>query len=314
MKYSYKEALKRIKEAKEKNSTSLDLSNLELEKIPEDVFPLANLTRLELHNNKISIIPNSLAQLTNLTSLSLANNQISTIPDSLAQLTNLTELNLKDNQINSIPDNFAQLANLTELYLTDNQLKVGKEVYELPVQEQITTILKWQAAEKTNQLQPIHEAKVIFIGQSNYGKTHLIELLREGEIKREITTTHGIERSKIEIDHPDKPIRINFWDLGGQEFMRSTHQFFFSERTLYVLVTLARKERTELNHWLKLANQLGNNAPVLVVINKIDQNPHDLDRNSLQRDYPNIIGFVRTTINDCPETTSKASINKYAPS
>jgi small GTP-binding protein len=150
-------------------------------------------------------------------------------------------------------------------------------------------------------LQPIHEAKVIFIGESNYGKTHLIELLREGEIKRKITTTHGIERSQITIPYTGKDIRLNIWDLGGQEFMRSTHQFFFSERTLYVLVTLARRERNELNHWLKLADQLGNKAPVLVVINKIDLDPHDLDRKSLERDYPNIIGFVRTSIYDCED-------------
>ena len=142
---------------------------------------------------------------------------------------------------------------------------------------------------------------MIFIGESNYGKTHLIEFLREGEIKREIRTTHGIERSQFSIPYKDKDIRLNIWDLGGQEFMRSTHQFFFSERTLYVLVTLARRERNELNHWLKLANQLGNKAPVLVVINKIDADPHDLDRKGLERDYPNIIGFVRTSIYDCKD-------------
>ena len=78
--------------------------------------------------------------------------------------------------------------------------------------------------------------------------------------------------------------------------MRSTHQFFFSERTLYVLVTLARRERNEVNHWLKLANQLGDKAPVLVVINKIDEDPQGLDRKSLERDYPNIIGFVLSLI------------------
>ena len=90
--------------------------------------------------------------------------------------------------------------------------------------------------------------------------------------------------------------------------MRSTHQFFFSERTLYVLVTLARRERNELNHWLKLANQLGNRAPVLVVINKIDADPHDLDRKSLERDYPNIIGFVRTCIYDCDDGKAAETI------
>ena len=134
--------------------------------------------------------------------------------------------------------------------------------------------------------------------------------LREKEIKREINTTHGIERSKLQIPFEEDTIDLNIWDLGGQEFMRSTHQFFFSERTLYVLVTLARRERNELNHWLKLANQLGKNAPILVVINKVDVNEHDIDRASLQRDYPNIKGFVRTTINDCDEVKAMDSIDK----
>ena len=129
-------------------------------------------------------------------------------------------------------------------------------------------------------------------------------------IKRDIKTTHGIERSQLSIPYQDNNIRLNIWDLGGQEFMRSTHQFFFSERTLYVLVTLARRERDELNHWLKLVNQLGDKAPVLVVINKIDVDPQDLDRKSLERDYPNIIGFVRTCIHDCDDENAADTIER----
>ena len=44
----------------------------------------------------------------------------------------------------------------------------------------------------------------------------------------------------------------------------------------YMYFTLAGFERKELNHWLQLASQLGNKAPVLVVINKIDLDPQDL--------------------------------------
>ncbi|MEM6379212.1 MAG: COR domain-containing protein, partial [Bacteroidota bacterium] len=231
----------------------------------------------------------------------MSENQLSTIPDSIATLSNLTSLYLGNNQLNTIPDSIEKLTSLNSLDLRDNQFKVGAEIYDLPPQEQIQEILKWQRAQKAGTLQPIHEAKVIFIGESNYGKTHLIEWIKEGAINRKIKTTHGIERNQISIPYQEDSIRLNIWDLGGQEFMRSTHQFFFSERTLYVLVTLARRERNELNYWLKLANQLGNQATVLVVINKVDLDDHDLDRRSLERDYPNIAGFVRTSINDCKE-------------
>jgi internalin A len=293
-----------------KSLTQLSLSNNQLGNLPENISQLQNLSILDLDNNQLSDLPESISQLKNLSILSLSNNELSSLPESISQLQNLSQLYLHNNQLSNLPESILQLQNLSEFSLYDNQFEVSSEVWELPILEQIQEILKWQKAEVANELLPIHEAKAIFIGESNFGKTHLIELLREKEIKREITTTHGIERSRIEIPYEDDTINLNIWDLGGQEFMRSTHQFFFSERTLYVLVTLARRERNELNHWLKLANQLGGSAPVLIVINKVDINDHDIDRGSLERDYPNIVGFVRTSINDCDETKALDSINK----
>ncbi|MFM9950258.1 MAG: COR domain-containing protein [Saprospiraceae bacterium] len=157
-------------------------------------------------------------------------------------------------------------------------------------------ILKWFGS---SEKRPILEAKVMFIGDSGYGKTHLIEMLKNGSIKRDITTTLGIERSRLEdAASPQGPVRLNVWDLGGQEFMRSTHQFFFTTRTLYVLVTDARQgeRREDLRHWLNLVKELGENAPVLIVINKIDENDHDIDRERLDREYDNIVGYVRTCV------------------
>ena len=303
-------ALEKIEEAKRNNSTELDLSHCELTQFPLEILELTNLTELRIEHNQLTTIPEAIENLTNLTELYLNNNRLTTLPEFTRKLTKLENLRLQNNKLTKLPESIAKLTNLKTLHLEMNKFEVGAEVYNLPPQEQIWEILKWQRAQEAGTLQPIHEAKVIFIGESNYGKTHLIEMLREGEINREITTTHGIERSQINIPYEEKDIRLNIWDLGGQEFMRSTHQFFFSERTLYVLVTLARRERNELNHWLKLANQLGNKAPVLVVINKIDLDPHDLDRKSLERDYPNIVGFVRTCIHDCDDGQATETIEE----
>ncbi|MCH7762605.1 MAG: leucine-rich repeat domain-containing protein [Candidatus Marinimicrobia bacterium] len=283
------------------NLTNLNLGGNQLTIIPEFIGKLTKLTKLRFWENQLTIIPEFIGKLTKLNVLSLHRNKLAAIPETIGKLTNLAEFRLYNNQLTTLPESIENLTLLSHLELKDNNFKVGVEIYDLPPKEQIQEILKWQRAQQAGTLQPIHEAKVIFIGESNYGKTHLIELLKKGKIKRKIKTTHGIERSQITIPYKDKDIRLNIWDLGGQEFMRSTHQFFFSERTLYVLVTLARRERNELNHWLKLVNQLGNKAPVLVVINKIDIDPHDLDRKSLERDYPNIIGFVRTCIYDSKE-------------
>ncbi|NOQ25006.1 MAG: GTP-binding protein [Bacteroidales bacterium] len=291
------------------NLEYLHLGNNQLSSLPENISKLTKLTNLELEINQLSSLPESISELINLEYLNLDSNQLSSLPESISELMNLTRLNLDSNQLSNLPESISKLTKLIVLKLSNNKFKVGSEIFELKPKEQIAEILKWQRAQKAGTLKAIHEAKVIFIGESNYGKTHLIELLRKGKIKRKIKTTHGIERNPFKVPYKDKDIRLNIWDLGGQEFMRSTHQFFFSERTLYILVTLARRERNELNHWLKLVNQLGNKAPVLVVINKIDLDSHDLDRKSLERDYPNIIGFVRTCINDCEDTKSNDSID-----
>ena len=294
----------------------LEAENNQLVTLPEFIGNLTNLFLLDLRGNQLKELPDSIGNLTKLKDFYISNNRLIKLPESIGQLTNLRELDISINQLTFLPDSLEKLTRLYKLELSDNHFKVGAEVYELSRKEQIKEILKWQRAQQAGTLQPIHEAKVIFIGESNYGKTHLIEWLKEGEITRKIKTTHGIERNQINISANSVEIRLNIWDLGGQEFMRSTHQFFFSERTLYVLVSLARRERNELNHWLKLVNQLGNQAPVLVVINKIDLDPHDLDRKSLERDYPNIIGFIRTCIKDCKEgkaaETLKALKNKIA--
>ncbi|AXG69750.1 internalin-A [Kordia sp. SMS9] len=290
------------------NLKDLNLVRNQISEIPTAIGKLTNLTTLDLSVNQITEIPVTIGKLSKLTGLGLSRNQITEIPEAIGKLTKLTILYLRNNKLISIPESLKKLTNLRDVDLKGNQFKVGSEVYQLPPQEQIQAILTWQHAQQSGTLEPIHEAKVIFIGESNFGKTHLIEFLKEGKIKREIKTTHGIERRKLAIPYPEKDIQLNIWDLGGQEFMRSTHQFFFSERTLYVLVTLARRERNELNHWLKLVNQLGKKAPVLVVINKIDLNPHDIDRLSLERDYPNIKGFIRTCIKDCPESNAEDTL------
>ncbi|MBK7938249.1 MAG: hypothetical protein IPJ82_14725 [Lewinellaceae bacterium] len=232
-----------------------------------------HLRALNLSENGLTEFPfpegNALRKLEN---LSLAENRIKTfaLPPGMD---GLIDLALEENPLDSPPPDVVAL---------------GKG-----------EILKWL---KDKGKRPVLEAKVMFIGDSNYGKTHLIEMLRHQEITREITTTHGIERCRMK-DAPSDygPIRLNVWDLGGQQFMRSTHQFFFTERTLYVLVTVARRERKDLNHWLQLVHEIGGDAPVLVVINKTDLDEHDIDREPLRREYPNIKDFVRTAVFDNDE-------------
>ena len=84
--------------------------------------------------------------------------------------------------------------------------------------------------------------------------------------------------------------------------MLATHQFFLTERSLYLLVLNGREggEDLDAENWLKLIESFGGASPVIVVQNKTAQHPFDLNYRGLQARYPQIRGFVKT---DCMDAT-----------
>lgn len=54
--------------------------------------------------------------------------------------------------------------------------------------------------------------------------------------------------------------------------MRSTHRFFLTARSLYLLVLEDRREDDHsVRDWLKTIRNRGADSPILVVINKSDE-------------------------------------------
>ena len=68
-------------------------------------------------------------------------------------------------------------------------------------------------------------------------------------------------------------MRVHVWDFGGQEIMHATHQFFLTERSLYLVVLSGREgnEDADAEYWLKLVESFGGESPVFVVLNKIER-------------------------------------------
>jgi len=98
--------------------------------------------------------------------------------------------------------------------------------------------------------------------------------------------------------HGTEDIKLHVWDFGGQEIMHSTHQFFLTERSLYLLVLNGRQghEDTDAEYWLELIQSFGGNSPVIVVLNKVNEHPFDVNRSALKQKFPNIQEFIAT---DC---------------
>src|SRR6476469_3748016 len=303
------------------NLTLLDLSSNQITSIPEDLGQLWNLTDIYLSSNQITSIPENLGQLSNLTKLDLSDNQITSIPEDLGQLSNLIGLYLSENQITSIPEDLGQLSNLIVLFLSNNQIEKIPECLEtlpklerldlrrnpLPISPEVlgdkedpgtpAAIFNYLRQLRSGEVLPLNEAKVLLVGQGSVGKTCLINRLIHNKYNPNEPQTDGLNITDWKITVNTKSVKLNVWDFGGQEIYHATHQFFLTKRSLYLLVCNCRdNEKTNcLEEWLKLIESFGDASPVILVGNKCDEQPLDLNRKALRDKYPNIKAIIETS-------------------
>ena len=278
----------------------LDLSNNQISEIPKALAQLTPLQVLYLSHNQIREIPEALTQLTSLQILGLTNNQIREIPKALAQLTSLQVLYLSNNQIREIPEALAHLVNLKRLVLENNPItNVPPEIIRQGWGETISSNGNPQAIFsylKDKAKRPLNELKVLLVGEGDVGKTSLLKRLLHNTFNSGEPKTPGINIEKWQL--PQKPdIRLNIWDFGGQKVMQTTHQFFLTKRSLYLLVLDNRKneQQNRLEYWLKLIETYGGNSPVIIVGNCADEHPPQVKIRTLQKKYPQITKLIATS-------------------
>jgi internalin A len=146
--------------------------------------------------------------------------------------------------------------------------------------------------------QPLNEVKLILVGRGEVGKSSLALRLTQDIFDEKMDQTNGIQITKWQPPKKATAIKFNIWDFGGQEIMHSTHKFFLTERSVYVLVLDGRADlaASDANYWLDMISVYSANSPVIVVLNKFNLVPFQLNEASLKRNYPNIATFIKT---DC---------------
>ncbi len=301
--YLYNNQIREIPEALAQLTSlqHLYLNNNQISEIPEALAQLTSLQSLYLDHNQIREIPEALAQLTSLERLYLGHNQIREIPEALAHLTSLRYLNLNNNQISEIPEALAHLVNLKRLVLKNNPItNVPPEIIRQGWGEIISDNGNPQAIfsylKDKGKKRPLNELKVLLVGEGDVGKTSLLKRLRHNTFNSEEPKTPGINIEKWQL--PQKPdIRLNLWDFGGQKVMQTTHQFFLTKRSLYLLVLDNRKneQQNRLEYWLKLIETYGGNSPVIIVGNCADEHPPQVKIRTLQKKYPQITKLIATS-------------------
>ncbi len=297
----------------------LDLSFNRLTSLPPEITQLRNLQELDLRSNGLTSLPPEIAQLQSLKTLHLSSNQLTSLPPEIIGLKSLQALYLSANQLTDLPPAITRLQSLRTLSLRRNQLtSLPPEITQLPLEYNLDNNAKRGAISlRGNPLEspppeivskgreaviayfrslegekrPLNEVRILLVGDGAVGKTSLVKGLLGEPFDPNESQTHGINIRQWQVEAGGRDILGHFWDFGGQEIMHATHQFFLSRRSVYVLVLDGRKdEKTET--WLKTIESFGGDSPVMVVLNKTDENPgFDVNRRFLQQKYPGIQGF-----------------------
>lgn len=291
----------------------LDLRNCGLAEIPKEIFDSCqDLCSIDLSNdefsetkNTITLIPEDIKKLKKLKRINLSNNQIHEIREDLSELKNLTHLDLSNNKIKYLPSKVANLPNLVSLFLEGNPFDTLPPEIVARGKDSIRNFI-----EQMDVPEYLYEAKLVIVGEGRVGKTCISKgLMDDNYHLDEEISTEGIniqpwiiKNEQIKVMNPtiQRDLQINVWDFGGQEIYHSTHQFFLTKRSIYMIVTESRKEdrHEDFYYWLNIIKLLGDQSPIILVLNKADQPNKELPFKEFQDSFPNLLKYYKVSLKD----------------
>ncbi len=295
-------------------TTGLWLSNNRLTALPPEIGQLARLQIFHLSDNRLTALPPEIGQLSRLMNLHLSHNELTALPPEIGRLSYLSSLFLNDNRLTALPPEIGQLSHLRLLWLDGNQLTTLppelsrlKELKDLRVDGNPLTspppeVVGQGTPAILDYLRNLLESgtrqwvsKLLVVGEGGVGKTSLLRALRGEAFDPQLDSTPGIRIGTLALAHPnhaDVTMTLNTWDFGGQEIYHATHQFFLTNRSLFLLAWNTRHgfEQGKLYYWLDTIKALAPDSPVLLVATWIDERDPDLPLSELRSRYPQIIG------------------------
>jgi internalin A len=283
------EAWKQKKEYDE----ALDLSQLGLKAFPESLRALKkDIKKVYLILNEITEVPQWIEELSELEVISLLGNRLETIPPEIGNLPKLYYLSLGMNRLRMLPGALRQLP----LYYLDLDFNPELQIPESILKGRPEEILRYYFESRNDKGKPLLELKLLLVGRGKSGKTTLVKQLA-GETPNEYETeTHSIAIRELTFNCPRDQVRTRAWDFGGQEILHSTHQFFLTERSLYLLVLEPRTglAQRDAEYWLKLIETQGGKSPTIVALNWSHGRHWQVDKVKLKRKFPFIVDFMPT--------------------
>ena len=271
---------------------TLDLEGLRLLRVPNAVRGLRGLESVSLARNYIQELPPWIGELSEVKGINLDGNRLQVVPESIRSLRQLRVLWLSNNRLVGLPTALADLP-LQELRLDGNpNLDLPEGILSAHPQE----VLRYYFESRADDGQPLRELKLLLVGRGKAGKTTLVKRLAGLEPDRNEPETHSIAIRQLTLSCSRGQVHTRAWDFGGQEILHSTHQFFLTERSLYLLVLEPRTglAQRDAEYWLKLVETLGGGSPTIVALNWHQQQSWRVDEVKLRRKFPFIVDFIPT--------------------
>jgi len=265
-----------------------------ISELPDEISHLKQLKKLDISNNTLAFIPNSIVNMENLIKLYMTDNKIKELPLHIGQLKTLKHLELRGNQINSLPDSIGDLYKLMKLNLCNNKLTALPEsICDLSIDDDALLFsgnpLQLPPAEicmqgrqamkgyfdamKKSKGVKCKRLKLILVGEARAGKSSLAHALvhkKDAKIAPDKRTV-GIDFHKWRPNpQQEDGIEIRLIDCAGQRKYLLTHQFFFTEGAIFLLVVDLSSYRTVdstykvmVGDWISL---IINNIPGAVIM------------------------------------------------
>ena len=168
----------------------------------------------------------------------------------------------RNKELEKIPMEFAHLKNTRQL--TELSMDHLPNLREPPPEYQNVSLAHLLTYMRSRLKESVYyrTIKLFFIGSGERGKTTLLRRLRGLPEDRKVDRTTGIdiedwtfpESKKFSFKQYKNPIHFLAWDFAGQDVYHTTHQCFYSRRSIYLALFRLSDELAgvnELEPWLR---------------------------------------------------------------
>lgn len=291
-----------------------------------DLTPLSNLDGLQVlsasHSKITDLSP--LSGLSSLQQLYIDNTKIFDLAP-LSSLRNLQWLFMGNTEVTDLSPLLPLIESGFEVSNASSGNDKGIYVENCPLTHPPTAIVQQGRAAILNYFEEIqaqgtdhiYEAKLLLVGGGGAGKTSLLRRLYQPDanLPAENETTRGIEIHRHEFNvnncrYPNgRKFRLNVWDFGGQEIYRPTDNFFFTQRSLYVLLDDTRNNYDEgFKYWLEAVDFHSVHSPLLIFQNERGGRSKKTDETGIKEKFDNVREFHRGNLEypDAADSLRKA--------